>query len=68
MSSQLQTLIFDKNNWTLRRSKEWLRKHNFKTEVDEKENTYRFRQLNPIKGKKFRTIQLTDNVQGVVMF
>jgi hypothetical protein len=53
--SVIQSVIFDKDNWSLTDAKKWLKDHDFKTSVDEKENTFRFRQKEPDQFSSFRT-------------
>jgi hypothetical protein len=50
--SIVQSIIFKKDNFTLPQAREWLAKNGYKTEVDEKENTYRFRQEDPEEVKR----------------
>lgn len=49
---KVQTILFDKDVFTLKEAKDWLEEHHYKNEVDEKENTYRFRQVSPTTLKK----------------
>lgn len=56
-----QSIIFEpKLAWDLSRAKDWLRKHKLKTDVDETENSFRFRQVDPseFEEESFRTITL----------
>ncbi len=70
IGTKIQSVLFDKNYFTLSQAKKWLEKHEFdNTEAeDEKELTYRFRQIHPSKFTKdgFRTIKLTEGVKAVV--
>jgi hypothetical protein len=45
--AEIQSIIFAKDKFTLRRAVNWLRRNGFRTEVDEKPKTYRFRQRPP---------------------
>lgn len=55
--SEVQSVLFDKDNWTTATAQAWLKSHDFSgTEVDEKENTLRFRQKDPGKYTRFATI------------
>ena len=67
-ASNVQSLIFSKNKFTLDQAKEWAKKHNFKSGVDEKENTYRFRQKDPGKFKRFATKEFGNGIQAVIGF
>ena len=45
---KIQSIIFDKDKWSLENSKKWVLVHGFKLKkVDDKKKTYRFRQLTP---------------------
>jgi len=68
VGTKVQTLLFSKDNFTLKKAKAWLKKHGYKTDVDEKENTYRFRQVEPCEfnEESFRTIEFTDGIKAVV--
>ncbi len=64
---EIQTLIFDKAQFTLDEAIQWCQDHGFRADkVDETENTYRFRQFDPSECAKdsFRTWELTDGVQA----
>lgn len=54
----IQSIIFSKDKFTLKESKHWLLKHNYKIKYygkkpDITENYYRFRQAAPIKAKYY---------------
>lgn len=69
VGTQIQTLIFSKDNFTEKSAKNWAEKNSFKYgKVDTKENTLRLRQHNPFEYKRdsFRTIELTDGVKAVI--
>jgi hypothetical protein len=51
----IQSVLFKRPEWTLAKAKTWLKKHKFKTDVDEKPNHYRFRQFEPYLFKKYIT-------------
>lgn len=58
-----QSIIFEpKSAWTLEQAKEWLQKHKLKSDVDETENSFRFRQIDPseFEESSFRTITLVQ--------
>ena len=59
----IQSVLFDK----LAKAKAWLRKHNYQTDVDEKANTWRFRQAEPQKRKQYYTMSITEGIQFVMM-
>lgn len=69
VGTQIQTLVFSKDNFTEKSAKNWAEQNNFKYgKVDTKENTLRLRQHNPFEYKRdsFRTIELTDGVKAVI--
>ena len=60
-TTQVQSVIFDKNRWTKSKAEKWLTKHKFKhTKVDATKNTLRFRQVPPKGFKTYRTITFSD--------
>ncbi len=70
VGTKIQSLILEKPTFSLENAKDWVYKHNFKnaTKVDEKPDTYRFRQIPTghfTKGS-FRTIEITDGVKAIV--
>lgn len=69
-STKTQSILFDKNIYSLEYAKDWLYKHNYSnsTQVDETENNYRFRQQNPdnFDENSFRTITLTNGIKAVI--
>jgi len=68
-STEVQSLIFDKDFFDKREAKSWARTHDFlSTGVDETENSYRIRQANPsdFAAGTFRTIELTEGVKAVI--
>lgn len=44
LGMRLQSIIFKKDQYTLAEAKAWLKHNDFKDSVDDKKNTYRFRQ------------------------
>ena len=61
----IQSVLFKRPEWTLSKAKAWLKKHKFKTDVDEKPNHYRFRQFEPYLFKKYITKPLiTKTLNG----
>jgi len=68
-STKVQSLIFDKQKFTVETCSKWALDHDFRAEkVDETENSIRLRQLDPndFLEDSFRTIELTDGVKAVV--
>lgn len=70
VSSDIQSIIFDKKVFTQRKAVEWLYKHGFyiTKPVDETKNTYRYRQIEPKYFQVMRTIKLTDGIKAVLGF
>jgi hypothetical protein len=67
--SRVQSLIFDKAQFTKAEARDWARKHGFRAPaVDEKPNTLRLRQIDPADMQKgtFGTIRFRPGVQAVV--
>ena len=68
---KIQTLIFDKSKYTKDKAEKFIKKHGYKNMgVDEKEDTLRYRQIDPDELKKeyphFRTILLGKKIKAVV--
>mgnify|MGYP001558903709 CR=1 FL=1 len=67
--TKLQSLVFTKDKFTKLKARAWAKKHDFKfAGVDVTKTQYRLRQESPSKFKKetFRTINVTDGIQGIV--
>ena len=62
----LQSIVFDKT-WTLAKAKAWLKKHKYKSSVDEKANTWRFRQTAPNPKKRYFTVPVHTGIKFVMM-
>lgn len=68
-STTIQSILFDKEKFTLEEAKNWLEKHNFRNDkVDETDKYYRFRQREPeeFEPNSFRTIELTDGIKAII--
>jgi hypothetical protein len=73
---KVQSVIFDKSKNSLQTAYDFIEKHDFKNKgVDEKEDTYRFRQYNPSYLKKlgfteYRTITIDkkNNIQLIIAY
>lgn len=63
----IQSIIFNKNIWSMEESKKWLKKHGYKynNNIDIKNNHYRYRQHNPDKFKKFRTNKISSGISFI---
>ncbi len=67
--TKLQSLVFTKDKFTKLKARAWAKKHDYKfAGVDVTKTQYRLRQEAPSKFKKesFRTINITDGIQGIV--
>lgn len=69
----VQSVIFDRKIFTLQQATKWIVAHGFKTRyrnkaVDVKPHTYRFRQKQPSKKYKYRTLNITDGIKFIVRF
>lgn len=54
MKNNIQSVLFNKDTYTLKTALNYLKKHNLKyNKVDETQNYYRFRQFDPPKGNYF---------------
>lgn len=68
-TTKTQTIIFEKDKFDLTEAKKWLKEKDFKVpEVDETEDSYRFRQLplDSFQEDTFRTIELKPGVKAVI--
>ena len=64
----LQTILISKEVYDLDEAKGWLKDHDYKTDVDEKAGTFRFRQRDPgdFKGGSFRTVDIAKGIKFVL--
>lgn len=68
-SSQVQSVVFDKNEFTIKEAKKWLKEHNYKvSKVDKTETKLRFRQENPDNYTEFRVKNITPSIMLVLGF
>lgn len=68
---EVQSILFDRELWTPPRAEAWLRRHDYAgLDLDEKPNTYRYRQHDPdlFRPRSFRTIAFGEEtgIQAVV--
>ncbi len=66
--SSVQSIIFNKNYWSLPQIKQWLRYHRFRPikKVHETKNFYRYRLQNPSNFSRFITKKLPDNIELII--
>lgn len=70
-SHRIQSVIIDKNKYSLIDAIIWILKNNFKVKkVDETENYWRFRQLEPnkLKDYNYKTIEKADGIKEIIAF
>jgi hypothetical protein len=70
-SSQVQSIVFDKSEFTLKQAKKWLKEHNYKYSKLDKTSTdsrYRFRQENPDNYSEFRVKNISPSIMLVLGF
>ncbi len=66
MVYKLQTLIFLRNEWSLKQARDYLKLHGYKYDVDIKAHSYRFRQREPKKNVDYKT--LTRYINGKAIY
>ena len=64
--THIQSILFDRPQWTMTKAKKWLKKHNYKTDVDKKPEHYRFRQIDPDEFSSYRTKHIGDNITLII--
>lgn len=68
-STTVQSLIFDKEKFTVETAKKWAEDHDFRSDlVDETEDSIRLRQRDPndFEDDSFRTIEIDDGIKAVI--
>jgi hypothetical protein len=74
MSSAVQSVLFDKSQWTISQAKRWLLDHDFVyKKVDVTDKYIRFRQISPTIAKKhgfnkYFTKKVGDDVMLVITY
>jgi len=67
--SEIQSLIFEKSKFTADQARSWLKTNKFKHDkIDEKEDTFRFRQKQPSLFDRFRTKELKPGIKAIIGF
>lgn len=65
----VQSVLFDSHKWTIPRAKKWLTDNNYKIiKVHTTDNFHRFRQINPNPDKKYRTINIGNGIELLIMY
>ena len=67
-STKIQSIIFEKKEFTTTQAREWLKKHSYKPikRVDITENYLRYRITPPKKNKIYRLIEFGDDIKAVL--
>jgi len=65
MSYKLQTIIFLRKEWSLKQARDYLMSHGYKTDVDIRIHSYRFRQRNPKKNIEYKTLTRYVNAKAI---
>jgi len=65
-SQKIQSIIFDKKMWKLTNCKKWLKKHGFKTDLDDKPEHYRFRQIEPEELGNYKTKDIGEGIKLIL--
>lgn len=69
MTGQIQSVIFDNTKWNIPKAVEWLKANNFIAQkVDIKPRTYRFRQFDPSRFKRYRTKTTAKGITFIIGF
>jgi hypothetical protein len=69
--NNIQSILFNKNLYTLPQAKKWISDHGYKTTfygklADITENYYRFRQQSPKKYNTYRTKEISKGIMLVL--
>jgi hypothetical protein len=65
-SQKIQSIIFDKKVWKLTNCKKWLKKHGYKTDLDDKPEHYRFRQIEPEELGNYKTKDIGEGIKLIL--
>jgi hypothetical protein len=70
---KIQSVVFNKKYWTIPKAKKWLKENNYKCDdVDKKDNSIRFRQIDPAtinkKTWKYTTHRLENNIDLIILY
>lgn len=66
--TRVQSVLMSKDIFSRKEAVKWVKEHDYKAEIDETENYYRFRQQEPeqFEEESFRTIEFTDGIKAVI--
>ena len=62
----IQSVLFDRNIWTLKKAKDWLKLRGMFQFVDVKPNFWRFRQEDPSKFKTLKIKKIGNGIEFVL--
>ena len=62
----IQSVLFDRNIWTLKKAKDWLKWRGMFQFVDVKPNFWRFRQEDPSKFKTLKIKKIGNGIEFVL--
>ena len=64
----VQSVLISKDEYSLDQAKSWLEAHDYQTGVDEKQDSFRFRQREPkdFNPQSFRTVEITKGIKFVI--
>ena len=66
--TEIQSVLISKDKFSFIEAKNWLKEHKFKyIKLDETGRFCRFRQFDPIKGKKYRNKKVANGIELVTM-
>jgi hypothetical protein len=63
----IQSILFNKNNWTVGNARSWLKSHGYKSsgKVHITNNYFRFRQFAP-KNYSYRTLDIGNGIMFII--
>jgi len=74
MSSKVQSVLLNKDKFTIRQAIDWIIEHNYVfKKIDVTDNYYRFRQISPVTLKKEKYVnyinkQISDGIMLVIAY
>lgn len=69
MPQRVQSVLIPKDLFTIKEAREWARSHGYSAMgVDVTEEHFRFRQMNPRRDGRYRTIELPNKVKLILFY
>lgn len=70
-SSEVQSLLFDTEHWTLAAAKQWAKEHGFKygnveSGIGSSQGYHHLRQFDPVRGRPCRTVTFEEDARGTI--